>query len=130
MAAEKRYSDHQVGYFGFHGDPGNLWLGRRRVSLDDLKGMIDGRAENRIIHFGSCSVMRVGESRIREFQENTGSRAVVGYRRDVESDLNWAAFEIVLLEALGRYSRIGAADKHLRKNHSYLCETLGFRFIY
>ncbi len=128
---QKRYAGYQVGYFGFHGGPGSLWLGGKRcVSLEDLEARIDGRAQGRIIHFGSCSVMGVGESRLRAFQENTGARAVIGYRTDVDSDLNWAAFEILLLEALSRYRQIGAPARHLRENHGCLCDKLGFEYIY
>ncbi len=69
---QKRYAAYQVGYFGFHGGPGSLSLGGKRyVSLEDLEAMIGGRAEGRIIHFGSCSVMRAAESRLKAFQENT-----------------------------------------------------------
>ncbi|WP_419947353.1 hypothetical protein [Candidatus Poriferisodalis sp.] len=80
--------------------------------------------------FGSCSVMGVGESRLRAFQQNTGARAVIGYRTDVDSDLNWAAFEILLLEALSRYRQIGVPARHLRENYGYLCDKLGFEYIY
>ncbi len=128
---QKRYAGYQVGYFGFHGEPGRLWLGGKRyVSLDDLETMIDGRAEGRVIHFGSCSVMRVSATRLKEFQENTQARAVIGYTRDVDSDLNWAAFEILLLEALSRYRQTGAPLRHLRENHGHLCDKLGFEYIY
>ena len=128
---QKRYAGYQVGYFGFHGSPGSLSLGGRRyVSLEDLETMIGGRAEGRIIHFGSCSVMRVAEARLKEFQENTRARAVIGYTRDVNSDLNWAAFEILLLEALSRYRQIGAPLRHLRENHGHLCDKIGFKYIY
>lgn len=64
----KRYADYQVGCFGFHGGPGSLWLGGKRcVSLEDLEARIDGRAQGRIIGFGSCSVMGVGEPRLKAF---------------------------------------------------------------
>ena len=79
---QKRYAGYQVGYFSFHGGPGSLWLGGKRyVSVEDLEARIDGRAQGRIIHFGSCSVMRAGESRLKAFQQNTGARAVIGSRR-------------------------------------------------
>ena len=128
---QKRYAGYQVGYFGFHGMRGSLSLGGKRyVSLEDLETMIDGRAEGRIIHFGSCSVMRVDGSRLKKFQESTRARAVIGYTRDVNSDLNWAAFEILLLEALSRYRQTGAPARHLSKNHGHLCDKLGFKYIY
>jgi hypothetical protein len=128
---QKRYAGYQVGYFGFHGGPGSLSLGGKRyVSLEDLEIIVGGRAEGRVIHFGSCSVMRTTETRLKEFQENTRARAVIGYTRDVDSDLNWAAFEILLLEALSRYRQTGAPLRHLRENHGHLCDKLGFKYIY
>ena len=128
---QKRYADYQVGYFGIHGGPGSLWLGGERyVSLEDLEAMIDGRAGGRVIHFGSCSVMRTSDTRLRQFRKNTRARAVVGYRKIVYSDLEWAAFEILLLEALSRYRQVGAPARHLRDNYAYLTDKLGFAYIY
>lgn len=128
---QKRYDAYQVGYFGFHGDPGSLWLdGKRHVSLSDLEEMIDGRAKGRVIHFSSCSVMRAPEQRLRAFRNSTGARAVVGYRKTVYSDLELAAFELLLLEALSRYRQTGAPARHLWESHGYLCDKLGFEYIY
>lgn len=128
---QRRYDAYQVGYFGFHGDPGNLWLdGKRHVSLEKLEAIIDGRAEGRVIHFGSCSVMRARDDRLRTFRRNTRARAVIGYRKTVYSDLELAAFELLLLEALSRYSQTGAPARHLRNNYESLCDKLGFEYIY
>lgn len=128
---QRRYDAYQVGYFGFHGDPGSLWLdGKRHVSLEDLEAMIDGRAEGRVIHFGSCSVMRARDDRLRTFRRNTRARAVIGYRKTVYSNLELAAFELLLLEALSRYSQTGAPARHLRNNYESLCDKLGFKYIY
>lgn len=131
---QKRYADYEVGYFGFHGAPGSLWFDDRRgVSLEDLEAMIGKgkeKAKGRVIHFGSCSVMRLSETRLRKFQANTEARAVIGYRRDVTSDLDWAAFEILLLGALSRYRQTGAPARHLRNNYGHLCDKLGFVYIY
>ena len=99
---QAKYSEYQVGYFSFHGSPGALWFPDSRksgISLDDLADWIDGRAEGRIIHFGACSVMRLGDRRLREFLETTGARAVTGYRTDVDW-LEAMAFDALMLGAL------------------------------
>ena len=73
---QKRHAGYQVGYFGFHGDPGSLWLdGKHHVSLEDFEAMIDGRADGRVIHFGSCSVMRASASRGCASSESTPGHA-------------------------------------------------------
>lgn len=122
------YDDYRVGYFGFHGSAGNLWLDdERRLRLDDLEAMIDGRAGGCIIHFCSCAVMRAGEERLRRFRKRTGARAVTGYRRDVDN-IEAFAFEFLLLQAFSRYRQIGAPDRYLRASASGLYERLGFEY--
>ena len=124
---QERYNQYQVGYFWFHGSPGELWLpdGRRSgISLDDLADWIDGRAEGRIIHFGACSVMRLGESRLRDFLKRTGARAVTGYRKDVFT-LESTAFDALMLGALCHYRRISYAEKYLRRTAGDLWNHLG-----
>ncbi|WP_419946345.1 DUF6642 family protein [Candidatus Poriferisodalis sp.] len=109
------YDDYQVGYFGFHGTAGNLWLDdERRVRLGDLEEMIDGRARGRVIHFSSCSVMRAGPDRIEEFRKHTGARAVTGYRKDVDN-IEAFAFEL-LLQAFSTYRQISGPDNYLWEN--------------
>ena len=127
----KRHATYQVGYFSFHGDPGNLWLdGKNHVSLEDLDTMINGRAEGRVIHFGSCSVLRAGEARLRKFRRSTRARAVIGYRKTVFDDLELTAFELLLIESLSRYRQTGAPARHMYDNYGYLCDKLGFEYIY
>ena len=121
------YTDYEIGYFGFHGTAGNLWLDERRVRLDDLEEMIDGRASNRIIHFSSCSVMRAGADRLDQFRRRTGARAVTGYRRDVDN-IEAFSFELLLLQALSTYRRISAPDNYVWEKASGLYESLGFEY--
>ncbi|WP_419917278.1 DUF6642 family protein [Candidatus Poriferisodalis sp.] len=95
-----------------------------------LEAMINARAEGRVIHFGSCAVVRARDDRLRTFRRNTRARAVIGYRKTVYSDLELAAFELLLLEALSRYSQTGAPARHLRSNYKSLCDKLGFKYIF
>ena len=121
------YKQYQVGYFSFHGGPGELWFpdGRRSgISLDDLAAWIDGRAKGRIIHFFACSVMKLDDSELHDFRRRTGARAVTGYRTDVDW-LEPMAFDTLMLGAMCRYKRISDAEKYLRKNVGDLWERLG-----
>lgn len=124
---QKKYSQYQVGYFSFHGSPGELWFPDNRrsgISLDDLADWIDGRAEGRIIHFGACSVMRLGDSRLRDFLERTGARAVTGYRKDVDN-LESMAFDALMFGALCHYKRISKVEQRLHKIANDLWNHLG-----
>lgn len=121
------YPDYEIGYFGFHGTAGNLWLDEHRVRLSDLEDMIDGRATGRVIHFSSCSVMRAGTDRLDKFRKRTGARAVTGYRKDVDN-IEAFAFEFLLLQALSTYRRISAPDNYVWENANGLYERLGFEY--
>ena len=121
------YANYEIGYFGFHGTAGNLWLDERRVRLDDLEQMINGRASGRVIHFSSCSVMRAEPDRLDKFRRRTGARAVTGYRKDVDN-IEAFAFELLLLQALSTYRRISAPDNYMWQQVSGLYERLGFEY--
>lgn len=121
------YADYEIGYFGFHGTAGNLWLDEQRVRLNDLEEMIDGRAGGRVIHFSSCSVMRAGTDRLENFRKRTGARAVTGYRKDVDN-IEAFAFEFLLLQAFSTYRRISAPDNYVWESASGLYDRLGFEY--
>lgn len=128
---QSTYEKYQVGYFSFHGSPGALALpdGRRApIALEDLADWIDGNAQDRIIHFGACSVMRLDEERLNEFRAITGARAVTGYRKDVLWEES-PAFEILMLSALCRFRRLGNAENYLRRTFGDLWKRLGVTII-
>ncbi len=128
---QARYKKYQVGYFSFHGSPGELCFAdnrRKSISLDELADWLAGKARDRIIHFGACSVMNIDDRDLRDFRKLTEAAAVTGYREDVQ----WReapAFEVLMLGALCDYQRISAAEKYLRTNFGELWDRLGVKII-
>lgn len=124
-------SKYNIGYFSFHGSPGELCFpaGRKRpLTLEELGGWLEGRAAGRIIHFCACSVVRLGSTRLQEFRQQTGASAVMGYRTNVD----WAesmAFETLVFNALHHYTRLGDAANYLDRVAGKLREHLGFEII-
>lgn len=120
-----------IGYFSFHGSPGELWLpdGRKSpITLEELGEWLEGRAHGRIIHFCACSVMRLGDKRLEDFRRCTKATAIMGYRTDID----WAesmAFDTLLFNALRQYQRIGDAENYLDRVAGKLRKRLGFRII-
>ena len=128
---QQRYQDYQVGHFGFHGKPGELWLsGSAKVTLDELAEAIDGRAGGRIIYFSSCEIMSTDETVLRRFRERTGAEAVIGFLKRVGGSLELPAFELLLLQALNDDVRIDAVEERLSLQHPYLCDLLGLKIIH
>ena len=127
---EQRYCDYQIGHFGFHGKPGELWLsGSAKVTLEELADVLDGRAGGRIIYFSSCEIMGTDDAALRRFQERSGAAAVIGFLERVGGSLELPAFELLLLQALNDDTRIVAVEDRIRSQHPYLCELLGLRII-
>ncbi len=82
--SQRKYSDYLLGYLAFHGRPSEIQVGQEVVSLDELGNLLADRCTGRILHFGSCSVLRVDEASLKAFLRRTGARAVCGYTKDVD----------------------------------------------
>lgn len=127
---QQRYREYQIGHFGFHGKPGELWLsGSTKVTLEELADVMDGRAGGRIIYFSSCEIMGTDDAVLRRFQERSGADAVIGFLERVGGSLELPAFELLLLQALNDDVRMDAVEERIRRQHPYLCELLGLKII-
>lgn len=126
---QKQYRHLKVGYLAFHGEPGALRVGSHLVSLQELQETLRGRLVGRVLYFGSCATMQISRKEAEEFQRATKARAVLGYTQDIDW-IESAAFELNLLDALGRFQRIDASFRHLRNNHSGMVRRLGLRAVW
>lgn len=81
---QRQYSHLSFGYFGFHGEPGEIVLGRERVNLEDLGKILEGACTGKTIYFGSCSILANHESESKYFLRQTGARTVCGYTKDID----------------------------------------------
>jgi hypothetical protein len=126
---QKQYDHLSLGYFGFHGDPGALWLGRTCVELEELADVLAKRCQNRIVYFGSCAVFRGKATAAEYFLKTTGARAVIGYTKYVDW-VESSAFDLLLFDALTRYQRLRAAENWLNKTYPDIVGRLGVRFLH
>lgn len=131
---QKRYSDHQILYLAFHGEPGKILIdNRNRVSLEDLGHRLCCRTRRRLIYFGACSVLDIDKRLIRRFIREAGVVAVCGYKTDVD----WipsTALDLIAMNELQQFSftrpGMAAAEKSIRRNTRRLAGRLGFRMVY
>lgn len=126
---QKQYEHLSLGYFGFHGEPGGVWLGRKWVTLEELAQPLAGKCSNRVIYFGSCAVLAEREGEGERFLKTTGARAVIGYTKSVEW-MESSAFDLLLFDALTRYQRLRPAEIWLRKTYPDITERLGLRVLH
>jgi hypothetical protein len=111
----RRYAHWSVLYVASHGSRSTIYLGgRNEVSLDELGDVLEGRCHNRVLYFGSCSVL-TSRRESEQFLTRTQASHLIGYERDVD----WttaAAFEVALFAALGRYTRVGDALNFVQRD--------------
>jgi hypothetical protein len=101
-------------------------MGRFTVGLEAL---LDRRERDglrgKVLHFGSCSVLRLDGPQLVALRKSLGVRLVTGFTKDVE----WfesMAFELLLFDALAYFRRPGDACNYMRREHRQLADRLGF----
>jgi len=128
-----KHSKYSILYLGFHGDPSVLYVGeKKKLTLDELELLLEGKCKNRFIHFGSCSTLLENGNKLNRFIRNTGVEGVCGYCRDVDW-VTSAAFEILLLSELQDCSfhlkSLKKFKERFIKDHSQLVKELEFRMV-
>jgi len=128
------YADYGILYLAFHGRPGELVIDHgTATSLDELGELISFRRRQRIVYFGSCSVLRGDARPIKSFLRRSGVKAVCGYTTDVDW-MKSAALDLVAINELQKYSAthqgLTAAERSIRESTRALSGRLGFRMVY
>jgi hypothetical protein len=122
-----KYKGYPVAYLAFHGHRNAIELGKTEYTLDDIAERYAGKLGGRILYFGSCGTLRITDAMARTFLRTTRASAICGYTKRVwwvES----ASFDLNLIEALSLFARPGAAFNYLTREHSQMCQRLGFKY--
>jgi hypothetical protein len=125
----RQNNNFDIGYLAFHGERAGLWLGRdREVSLDELGDQLEGKLEGRTLYLSACSVMAGSKDDLEQFVKRTQLRLLLGFAANVD----WAeaaAFDMVVLDRLLSYERLGYVPTALERNFADLTRRLRFRAI-
>lgn len=119
-------------YLALHGSPESVNVGRHELTLEALL-LIDQGADERpvdlsgkTLFLASCSTLLSDRSWLRKVASDTGLNTLCGYGTDVD----WfeaAAFDVLVLSALSRYTRSSDAIKYLRQQHGGFVRRMQFR---
>lgn len=113
----------------FHGDIGKIELPSDvLVSLESLSDMMKRRFAGWIVHFGSCSTVKVEEHRMARFAEETGAAVVTGYTNLVDW-LDGSVMDLLFLRWVQYYRNLGAFLKHLNKHYPDLVKLTGLKIF-
>lgn len=131
--SQKRYNKFNILYFAFHGEKNKLLLGNKKIySLDSLAELLEGKCENSIIIFGSCSTFAIRRNYLIKFLTKTGALAICGYQKDVDW-LPSTAFEMLILSQMqeNEFSKrgISAIEKKVNSLARKFKDELKFRMV-
>ena len=57
---QKAYSNYGIIYLAFHGEPGLIYVGKRKkLAIEGIAEIIEDKAHDKIIHFGNCSTLDI-----------------------------------------------------------------------
>lgn len=124
--SEEAYGDFYFLYLGFHGAPGEFYVGDIAVGLEQLGQRLEGSCADSIIYLASCGVLKSPDEALKSFCRRTGARGVVGYSEDVEW-IESSAFDLLLFGALSEDPSMRKLHKTMLDHYGDLASTLGFR---
>ena len=129
------YKSFTIVYLCFHGEKGKIVFadsgkfgGERHYDLLDFAESNQDAFVGKIVHFGSCSTLKMDENKIREFKRLTGALMVTGYERSVKMTESFI-FEAWLLNTLYLNPKLRATSlmKRAQKEMPYFIDS--FRFV-
>lgn len=125
---QRQHDAFNIGYLALHGSPQKVYIGRKAVTIDELGSWGVGKLSKKVLHFGSCSVLRASPREREKMRTTLGVRAITGYTKNVE----WCqslALDLLLFEVLAHYKRIDAADRYMRVRYPDPVQLTGFVFV-
>ena len=119
-----RYHTYDIIYLAFHGTKNEIQISKNNaISLEEFAESCPNWFEGKYVHFSSCSV---GKSMsLKEFKKITGAYAVSSFTKEIPFFFIFV-FDLVLLQKLTQYEKIGYLDKYFNDNFEYLYNKLGF----
>jgi hypothetical protein len=123
-----KYNKYPILYLGFHGNPGELEIGKELVPICDLFEF-RGKGRERVVHFGACETLSADRATLNQFLRMTRFVGVCGFTEEVDW-LHSCALEIMILDELSK-RKISAKNIHvfrqnINKVAGNLARELGF----
>jgi hypothetical protein len=100
---------------------------QEQISLEELADFMGKRFQGWSVILSCCSILCLGEKRIKNFIKQTEVGLVIGYRKAVD----WGesvSFEFILLDHLVNYSYLAWMRKRIQTRYPDLIAATGLRF--
>ena len=87
-------------YLAFHGQEEGIFLNSKDCyTMEELSQLLEDKCLGNVIHFGSCSTLRMDKRKIQTFLNKTGAIATIGYKEEIDWLLSTVC-DLLIFEAL------------------------------
>ena len=128
FTSSKIASKYSILYLAFHGHSGRIVLSdQEQLNLEDLADLMGQRFQGWSVLLSCCSILCLGEKRMKNFIKQTRVGLVIGYRKAVD----WGesvSFEFIILDHLVNYSYLAWMRKRIETRYPDLVAATGLRF--
>ena len=127
--SKSKYADYGILYLAFHGEKNCIYLNDgETITMEEILNECGAALKDRIVHFGSCSTLRVHADLLSDFFSKSEAKAVSGFSKDIDF-MESSLFDIAYLNKLTEYERTGHILNHMWDKYPRLSEELGFVYI-
>ena len=128
FTASKIISKYSILYLAFHGHSGRIVLSdQEQLNMEDLADLLGQRFRGWSVLLSCCSILCLGEKRIKSFIRQTEVSLVIGYRKAVD----WAesiSLDLIILDHLVNYTYLAWMKKRIKTRYPDLVTATGLRF--
>lgn len=128
FTSSKIASKYSILYLAFHGHSGRIVLSdQEQLNLEDLADLMGQSFRGWSVLLSCCSILCLGEKRIRNFIKQTEVGLVIGYRKAVD----WGesiSLDLIILDHLVNYSYLAPMRKRIETRYPDLIAATGLRF--
>jgi len=127
---KESYDTFGIIYLAFHGSPGQLHINQQeKIDFSAIAATLQGKARDKIIHFGSCSTLRVSGWDLQRFKKATGALAISGYCKDIDF-IESTVLDILYFRKCQAYQKISLISRYMHLHYGKLVKQMGFKMVF
>jgi hypothetical protein len=124
------YDTFGIIYLAFHGSPGKLHINHHeKIDFTSIAATLQGKAKDKIIHFGSCSTLRLSGWDLRRFKKATGALAISGYCKDIDF-IESTVLDILYFRKCQAYQKVSLIHRDMQLSYGKLVKQMGFKMLF
>jgi len=125
----KTYDQFSILYLAFHGHPNSIMFGKNSFELNEIAEICENKLTNKIVHFGSCSTLKLDKRILKNFIRKTNALCISGYKTDVDFNKS-TVLDMLYFEMWQTCKDVRKVERNMFKEFRGLSNYLEFRMVY